>query len=75
MTLGITALSIECRFAECHVLFIVMLCNYEELCYAPCSYLECHYAECSGSSPPYSEWCLQGILRGREGSVQLTFLL
>jgi hypothetical protein len=43
MTLSITLLSAECRYADCHVLLLCLVSESE------CRYPECRYAECCGA--------------------------
>jgi hypothetical protein len=43
VTLSITVLSANCRYAECRVFFII---------YAECHYGECRYAVCHGAVLP-----------------------
>jgi hypothetical protein len=38
-----------CHYAECRVLFVVMLCRFAECRYTECRYAECRYTECRGA--------------------------
>ncbi len=58
-------ISIKCQYAECCVLFFVMLTA--EYHFAECCYAECRYAQCLGAL----KYCIFSILQKKSLTVLL----